>query len=314
MEIEKRKISELSRRSPFSEYSGLITKDTTLQDKYRIYREKIKQSMIDHGFDPSKPIDVWKSYNIQELIVVDGYTRLDIAEEIGLDEVYIALHEFASTEEALIYAIHNQEARRPSTDYTILVGVQMMDAYHRPQKGKVSTDSRKPSQKTIKEVAKTLGVNRNTVEKARTIISDTERKKDKKIIEEVREGKKSINSAYNATMLERLQNYAKMKNELGIVSWKDPRERSRLAAQALIGDGTANRFDYVAARDNKIAQKVLNGNMTCNAAYRLLKSKEPPAGQKEAISNFMNIIKDLKCPICGGPASKCISWICNEKA
>lgn len=311
MEITKRKISELKRCSPFSEYSGLITKDATLQEKHKIYRQKIKQSMIDHGFDSSKPIDVWKNYDPKEFIVVDGYTRLDIAEEIGLDEVYIAEHEFSSIEEALIYAIHNQEARRPSTDYTILIGVQMMDAYHRPKKGESA--ERKPSQKTIKDVSKILGVNRNKVEKARTVISDTKRKNDKKIIDEIREGKKTINSAYNATMLERLQNYARMKNDLGITSWRDPKDRRQLAEKALIGDGTANRFDYVAARDNNITQKILNGEITCNSAYKLMKSKEPPAGQKEAINSFMATIKDLKCPLCGGPASKCIRWICNEK-
>lgn len=313
MEIRKMKISELTRASPFSNYSGLITKDATLQDKYKIYRQKIKQSIIAHGFDPSKPIDVWKNFDCHEFIVVDGYTRLDIAEEIGLDEVYVAEHEFSSVEEALIYAIHNQEARRPSTDYTILIGIQMMDAYHRPKKGEPV--DRKPNQKTIKEVAKTLGVNRNTVEKARTVISDTKRKNDEKIIEEIREGKKTINSAYNATMLERLQNYAKMKKDLGITSWKDPKDRRQLAEKALIGDGTANRFDYVATRDKKTTQKILNGEITCNAAYKLMKSKEPPRGQKEAISVFMAAIKDLKCPICSGPASKCIRWICdNEKA
>jgi DNA-binding transcriptional regulator YhcF (GntR family) len=309
MDIRKIKIRELTRSSPFKDYSGLITKDATLQDKFKVYREKIKQSMATRGFDPSKPIDVWKNFNIQQNIVVDGYTRLDIAEEVGLDEVYAALHDFASVEEALAYAIHNQEARRPSTDYTILIGVQMMDAYHKLKENE-PTD-RKPQ--TIKEVAKTLGVNRNTVEKARTIISDTERKKDKTIIEEVREGKKTINSAYNATMLERLQNYAKMKKDLGITAWKNPKDRSELAAKALIGDGTANRFDYVAARDLKTAQKVLKGDMTCNSAYKLLKSKEPPAGQKEAINKFLDTIRDLKCPICGGPAAKCIRWICNEK-
>jgi hypothetical protein len=313
VKVERMKISDLTKAAPFSEYSGLISQDGTLQEKLKSYRLKIKQSMIDRGFDETKPIDIWKRYDIQKHIVVDGYTRLSIAEEVGLDEVFVALHEFGSEEEAMAYAIHNQEARRPSTDYTILIGVKMIEAYHIPKKG-APREGRGKS-KTIKETATALGVNRNTVEKARTVLADAEKRGNDKPIEEIKAGKKTINSAYREAMLARLNTYHSLKLKRHITSWKDPKDRQLLAKEAQIGDGTANRFDYVSSKSPSLTAKVLSGEMTCNAAYESLRSRESPIAEKEdTIAVFKEAIKDLKCPICGGPAAACISWVCQEKA
>lgn len=280
VEVLQVDIGLLKRAAPFSEYSGLISQDSTLGEGLKTYRQKIKDSMKKRGFDPSKPIDVWYKGNdrdSRDLIVVDGYTRFAIAEEVNLQKVYVALHKFKDEREALAYAIHNQEARRPSTDYTILIGVKMIEGFRRVEAGRKKTPG--DSRKTIKETAATLGVKRNKVEKARTIIQEAERTKDTKGIEGIRTGKKTINSAYRDAILARLNTYNDLKTQRGITSWRDPKDRQALAKEAGIGDGTANRFDYVSSKSPALAKQVLEGKITANAAYEQLR-KAPP--EKEA--------------------------------
>lgn len=285
VEVLQVDIGLLKRAAPFSEYSGLISQDSTLGEGLKTYRQKIKDSMKKRGFDPSKPIDVWYKGNdrdSRDLIVVDGYTRFAIAEEVELQKVYVALHKFKDEKEALAYAIHNQEARRPSTDYTILIGVKMIEGFRRVEAGRKKTPG--DGKKTIKETAAVLGVKRNKVEKARTIIQEAERTKDTKGIEGIRTGKKTINSAYRDAILARLNAYNDLKTQRGITSWRDPKDRQALAKEAGIGDGTANRFDYVSSKSPAMAKKVLEGKLTANAAYEQLRKMPPEkeAPEKEA--------------------------------
>ncbi len=48
-------------------------------------KEAIKSHMQEHGYDESKPVDVWKrpSQNGFEYVLVDGFTRARAAREIG---------------------------------------------------------------------------------------------------------------------------------------------------------------------------------------------------------------------------------------
>jgi ParB family transcriptional regulator, chromosome partitioning protein len=74
--------------------------------------EAVQESMKGMGFDPSKPIDVWKNKNI----IVDGHTRYRAAKNVGLTEVCIFEHDFKDEEGAFQYAIANQRNRRNITD------------------------------------------------------------------------------------------------------------------------------------------------------------------------------------------------------
>ncbi|MEI6388824.1 MAG: ParB/Srx family N-terminal domain-containing protein [Spirochaetota bacterium] len=71
----------------------------------------IKADMAVNGFDPSKPVNVWKKPDGSR-ILIDGYTRVSAAESLGLLHVTAYEKTFASEADALAYAIHTQ--RDPS--------------------------------------------------------------------------------------------------------------------------------------------------------------------------------------------------------
>jgi len=93
--------------------------------------EAIKADMESNGFDPSKPVNVWKKPDGAR-ILIDGYTRVLAAEELGLLRVTAYEKTFASEAEALAYAIHTQRDRRNLSDAELLRLIELVD---RPQDG-----------------------------------------------------------------------------------------------------------------------------------------------------------------------------------
>ena len=85
--------------------------------------------MQEHGYDESKPIDVWKRATQDgfEYVLVDGFTRAQAAKEIGRLTVMAYLHDFASVEEARDYAIHTQRDRRNLSDAEIMSVLGVID-------------------------------------------------------------------------------------------------------------------------------------------------------------------------------------------
>ena len=81
--------------------------------------EAIKADMKANGFDPSKPVNVWRKPDGTR-ILIDGYTRVRAAEELGLLRVTAYEKTFASEAEALAYAIHTQRDRRNLSDAELL--------------------------------------------------------------------------------------------------------------------------------------------------------------------------------------------------
>ena len=67
----------------------------------------IKTDIEANGFDPSKPVNVWKKPDGTR-VLIDGYTRVRAAEALGLLRVTAYEKTFASEAEALAYAIHTQ--------------------------------------------------------------------------------------------------------------------------------------------------------------------------------------------------------------
>jgi protein gp37 len=168
-------------------------------------KESIADDMEEHGFDESKPIDVWK----EEIIVLDGHTRLAAAEEKGFETVFIHYHSFPNVRLALEYAIHNQRDRRNFTDADIMRCVEVLDKRNERggDHGNQYADEKVP--KTSNEVfanntneknsatktAKVVGTSHAKVEKARTVLDHA----DDKTKEEVKSGQKTINKAYAET-------------------------------------------------------------------------------------------------------------------
>lgn len=66
-----------------------------------------------HGFDPHRPIDVWKDGASRgKHIVCEGHQRLAAAKRVGLTEVRVAYREFETRLEALLWAAAQQAGRR----------------------------------------------------------------------------------------------------------------------------------------------------------------------------------------------------------
>ena len=91
----------------------------------------IKADIEANGFDPSKPVNVWKKPDGTR-VLIDGYTRVRAAEELGLLRVTAYEKTFASEADALAYAIHTQKDRRNLSDAELLRLIELVD---RPQDG-----------------------------------------------------------------------------------------------------------------------------------------------------------------------------------
>ena len=152
--------------------------------------EAIKADMAVNGFDPSKPVNVWKKPDGTR-VLIDGYTRVRVAEEIGLLRVTAYEKSFASEAEALAYAIHTQHDRRNLSDAELLRLIELVD---KPQEGFRSplasieaNDGQR--RKTAEITADAVGTSRTKVERARAVLSDPEE------AAAVRRGEKTIHQA-----------------------------------------------------------------------------------------------------------------------
>lgn len=199
-------IAAIITRSPFNE---LFTVNPAVL-------ENIKLAMAEWGYDPSQPIIVWEGENV----VVDGHTRLQAAREMGLEDIPVCYKRFADEDEALAYAIHNQQNRRNLTDAELLRCVEVLDK--RKQRGAkdgfrgnqykavdvvIPSDegntkpvsSNKHETESAQKTASTVGTSRAKVEKTRVVLEHAE----EPVKEAVREGSMTINKAYQLTQEKR---------------------------------------------------------------------------------------------------------------
>jgi protein gp37 len=178
-------ISELVTRAPFD---SLFSIDPDVLDA-------IQDSMQHQGFDASNPILVWKG----EGVVVDGHTRLQAAEDIGIPEVPVFEQEFADEAQAVEYAIRHQRDRR-NRELTNAEIFRCVEAIHspksivgRPRKGgeTFSRENVSPG-RANDETASLIGVKPMTVARVLAILKDG----DDALKAEVLIGKTSIKKAY----------------------------------------------------------------------------------------------------------------------
>lgn len=161
--------------------------------------EAIKADMAVNGFDPSKPVNVWRKPDSTS-VLIDGYTRVRAAEELGLLRITAYEKTFASEAEALAYAIHTQKDRRNLSDSELLRLIELVD---RPQTGfntpvaPIGATDGKAS-KTAAITADAIGISARKVERARTVLSDTEE------AAAVRRGEKTIHQAAEAAKAKRV--------------------------------------------------------------------------------------------------------------
>jgi ParB family chromosome partitioning protein len=170
--------------------------------------EAIKADMEVNGFDPSKPVNVWKTAEGKR-ILIDGYTRVKAAEALGLLSITAYEKTFKDEAEALAYAIHTQKDRRNLSGAEILRLVELIDEPVKGFKGPRAPDEEKPigtasapivprgangegPMKTAEKTAEALGVSPRTIERARVVLKDPKKRAA------VLSGKQSIAKAAQA--------------------------------------------------------------------------------------------------------------------
>jgi len=155
-------------------------RDTTLK--------AITANMRVSQFDESQPIVVWETK--EDLIVVDGHTRLRAARNCSLDFIAIYRHRFSGLDAALEYAISNQRDRRNWTDAELLRCIEAVD--RRKRRGPVKKDSVSSDTKlgdSRDETALIVGTSVGQINRARAVLSDPAAK------QAVLSGKQSLNQA-----------------------------------------------------------------------------------------------------------------------
>ncbi len=159
----------------------------------------ITEHMKEHGYDDSKPIDIWQG------VVIDGHTRLEAAKACKLETVPVFDHDELETEDdAVSYAIHNQRDRRNITDADLAIWVAEIDRRKKQGEGqdrgedgkykpKASTDAIGiPKKKSAKETADVVGTSRAKVERFRMV----QERAGEEAIERIKAGESTIHAEY----------------------------------------------------------------------------------------------------------------------
>ncbi len=169
-------LEDITKAEPFS--SLFEIKSETL--------EAIKADMRANGFDPSKPVNVWKTAEGKR-ILIDGYTRIRAAEELGLLSITAYEKTFKDEAEAMAYAVHTQRDRRNLTDKERLHFVELFD--EKKERGGAMGPRGPIEGRSAAITAEALGTSESTVKRARVVLADPAEALA------VRSGAKTINQA-----------------------------------------------------------------------------------------------------------------------
>lgn len=164
LKVEMLKVADIKLDEEFQRLFGIDKKSFP----------KIAEDMKCTGFDQSTPLVIWE----EEDVLVDGHQRLQAAKEAGIAEVPVVRRSFASRDEAILYAVRCQNARRNLTGGQLLKLVRRFDkpGTHGGARHKANSSVAQGS-KTSKEVLKSsaettaakLGISTSMVERARAI-------------------------------------------------------------------------------------------------------------------------------------------------
>jgi ParB family chromosome partitioning protein len=141
--------------------------------------EKIYWDIEKNGFDGNKPIEVWMRHD--SVIVIDGHARLKAAIKAKLMNVPALLNEFPDEKAAIEHAVRCKKKRRNLSEREIIRCVEALD---------------KSEGKLTEPTAQLLNVGWGKIDKARAVI----KKAPDKIKKAVKDGRMSIDSAYNRTV------------------------------------------------------------------------------------------------------------------
>lgn len=145
------------------------------------------ESMKVEGFKPGHELHVWAHDG--KYILIDGHTRRHCAIKAGLKEVPCIVHHFETFEEAKKFALREQTDRRNLSDQEIARIYMELAELKGPDGKKAKSDA---------EIAAELQVSPRQIAK----IKEVERKASPETLEAFKDGKISLNMAYNETKKE----------------------------------------------------------------------------------------------------------------
>lgn len=149
----KKRVSEIEKYELFQE---LFPIDEKIKDR-------IKQDMSENGFDENQPIVQAKWSGMDNEVCVDGHTRIQAAEELGIDEVPTVTYSVATEQDAFELALKRQVNRRNLTDAEIFQCVETIsDRYGNPPNGGLSC--------SVQEMADKLGISKRKAERTLRVL------------------------------------------------------------------------------------------------------------------------------------------------
>jgi ParB-like chromosome segregation protein Spo0J len=150
-------------------------------------KDRIKQDMLENGFDDNQPVVLANWQGQEEPVCVDGYTRLSVAEDLGIDEIPTVMYSVETKKEAFDIALNRQANRRSLTNAEIFQCIETMSTrLVGPPNGGLPY--------TVEEIAEKLGISKRKVERTLRVVKDAPPETKKQI----KAGNTSINQAETA--------------------------------------------------------------------------------------------------------------------
>jgi hypothetical protein len=169
----------------------------------------IEEDMRDNKFDLSQPVVLANWEGQDELVCIDGHTRLQAAIRAGIEAIPVWIREDFDTEEAALgHAIKLQSHRRNMTDAELMACIGALDQVRpRGGNGKSGQTSSVPQScgkesgrsASAKETAQIVGCSPRKVEQVRTVLKHA----DQETLDAVKKNEKSVNKAYQETQKKR---------------------------------------------------------------------------------------------------------------
>lgn len=210
MNLIKMKISDLIVAEPFKSLF-LIHADVL---------SEITKDMQEKGFDRHQPIIVWFD-ELDKHIVIDGHTRLQAAQNLGIEKIWVMLRRFKDETEAMAYAIKKQRNRRNLNGADILNFVEKIDTLfprggdRKSNSGNLKIDTlflrgrdrqrefnrylhEKTTRDSRKITAELIGISTYKVDQCRHILNHSRELRSE--IRDINDGIKSIHQVYMASL------------------------------------------------------------------------------------------------------------------
>jgi len=121
-------------------------------------QNKITKSILEEGFDKSKPVALWE-FKEQEFVLLDGHTRMRAAENAGLKEIPAIVMQFNNIDDAKLYTYKCQALRRNLTQQEIMEAVKLLgNKKNRDGKGR-----------SVEKLSKEINISPSTLVHAKTV-------------------------------------------------------------------------------------------------------------------------------------------------